>query len=114
MKNRVVLLLAACAALCVALTFVGRDSTLRVALAAGQKFAGGPYVVGVTSKSATVAWIVQVDDVTFRAPAGAAVLNAPALRVQTTTLTNLQPDTRYEYNVGSGGDEGKGSFRTAP
>ena len=55
-----------------------------------------------------------MDDVTFRAPSGAAVLNAPALRVQTTTLTNLQPGTRYEYNVGSGGDEGKGSFQTAP
>ncbi len=112
--NRILALLAISAALCVALVFTEHGPSLRVAMAAGQKFAGGPYVVGVTSKSATVAWIVQVDDVTFHPPSGAAVLTAPALRVQSTTLTGLQPDTRYEYNVGSGGDEGKGSFKTAP
>src|SRR5215471_6019542 len=114
MAKRILLLITVSVALIAAYVSTSGDKSLRIALAAGQKFAGGPYVVGVTSKSATVAWVVQVDEVTFRPPAGAAVLTAPALKVQTSTLTGLQPDTRYEYNVGSGGDEGKGYFKTAP
>lgn len=117
MKNtirRIVLATAGAAALYAMLTFVQQTNTLHIALAAGQKIAGGPYVVGVSSKTATVAWLVQADDVTFRPPAGATALTAPVLRVEHTTLTGLQPNTRYDYNIASGGDEGKGWFKTAP
>jgi hypothetical protein len=80
--------------------------------AAAQKIAGGPYVVGVTSRTATVVWLVQSDEVTLRAP-GAEPRTSPSLRVEKTTLTGLKPNTRYEYDV-SGQDAGKGSFKTPP
>jgi hypothetical protein len=82
-------------------------------LAAG-KLAGGPFAVNVTSTSATIAWIELGDAVTLQPSSGAAALQAPALRVQTTTFTSLQPNTRYEYNIASQGDAGKGSFKTPP
>lgn len=112
--KRILLSITGIAVLCAAWTLVQQNNTLHVVLAAEQKLAGGPYVVGVSSKTATVAWIVQVDDVTFRPPAGAAATIAPVLRVEHTTLTGLQPNTRYDYNIASGGDEGKGWFKTAP
>jgi hypothetical protein len=114
MAKRILIIVTGFAALSAAFVLAQQTGSLHVVLAAGQKVLGGPYVVGVTSKSATVAWIVQADEVTFRPSNGAAVLAAPALRVESTTLTGLQPDTRYEFNIGSAGDEGKGSFKTAP
>ena len=80
-------------------------------LAADQKIAGGPFVVNVTTRSATVVWLVESDVVTLRPP-GAAVRTSPALRVEKTTMTGLQPNTRYEYDVS--GDAHKGSFKTPP
>jgi 3',5'-cyclic AMP phosphodiesterase CpdA len=38
---------------------------------------------------------------------------SPSLRVEKTTLTGLQPNTRYEFEAG-GAEAGKGSFKTAP
>lgn len=78
-----------------------------------EKIVGGPFVVNVTSRSATVAWVVQGDGVTLRSPTGS-VLSSPALRTERTTLTSLQPNTKYEYNISSEGDGGKGSFKTPP
>jgi hypothetical protein len=78
-----------------------------------QKSAGGPFAVGVTSRGATVAWIVQNDELMLKPPAGAAIAS-PSLRVEKTTFTGLQPNTRYEYDIASGGDAGKGYFKTAP
>src|SRR5437868_6380244 len=83
-------------------------------LLAGEKLAGGPFAVNVTGRSATIAWIVQGDEVTLQPSARATTLQAPALRVQATTFTSLQPNTRYEYNISSQGDAGKGSFKTPP
>lgn len=76
---------------------------------AGEKVVGGPYVVNTTSRGATVAWIVESNQVTFQAPAGAAK-TAPALRVEYSGLTGLQPNTRYDYDAGSL----KGWFKTPP
>ena len=72
------------------------------------------FVVGVTPRAATVVWIVQDNEVTLRPPVGTAGITSPSLRVQKTTLTGLQPNTRYEYDISSGGDAGKGSFKTPP
>ena len=83
-------------------------------LLAGEKLAGGPFAVNVTARSATIAWIVQGDEVTLQSSTGATPLQAPALRAQATTFTSLQPNTRYEYNISSQGDAGKGSFKTPP
>jgi 3',5'-cyclic AMP phosphodiesterase CpdA len=82
-------------------------------LAAGQKVVGGPVVVNVTAGTATVVWVVESDQATLRAPAGAAPRVSPSLRVEKTTLAGLQPNTRYEYDVGSA-DGVKGSFKTPP
>jgi hypothetical protein len=78
-------------------------------LGAGPKVLGGPFVVNATSRGATVAWIVESDEVTVRA-AGAAATTSPALRVEYTGLTGLQPSTRYDYEVSGQ----KGWFKTAP
>src|SRR5437667_6818256 len=62
-------------------------------LLAGDKLTGEPFAVNVTGRSATIAWIVQDDEVTLQKSAGATTLQAPALRVQATTFTSLQPNT---------------------
>lgn len=87
-------------------------TTAIAALAAGPKIAGGPYVVHVTPKTATLVWLVESDTATLYAPDKPA-RSSPSLRVEKTTLTGLQPNTRYEYDV-SGQDAGKGSFKTPP
>jgi len=87
--------------------------TSAAAFAAGQKIVGGPFVVNVTARTATVVWIVQTDEATLRPAAGGATKTAPSLHMEKTTFTELQPGTRYEYNV-SGQEAGKGSFQTPP
>jgi hypothetical protein len=82
-------------------------------LAAGEKIVGGPFVVGVTARTAKVGWIVQADEVSLT-PSGGAAITSSALRVETTSFTLLQPNTRYEYNVPSMGEAGRGSFKTPP
>src|ERR1700681_4098856 len=80
---------------------------------AADKLAGGPFVVNATSRSATVVWIVQTDELTLQGPAGAKQRTSPSLHVEKTTLTGLKPNTHYEYGV-AGQGAGKGSFKTAP
>src|SRR6266849_2987990 len=82
------------------------------AMAAAQKIAGGPLVVNATPRTATVVWLVEGSHVTLHAP-GAPPRTSPSLRVEKTTLTGLQPNTRYEYDV-AGQAAGKGSFKTPP
>jgi hypothetical protein len=84
-----------------------------VSLSGAQKIAGGPFVVHVGPRTATVVWIVESDAATLLAPGGAAPKLSPSLRVEKTTFTGLQPNTRYEYDV-AGHDAGKGSFKTPP
>src|ERR1700730_13632597 len=81
-------------------------------LAAAEKIAGGPFVVSVTPRTATVVWLVESGVATIQAP-GSPVRASPSLRVEKTTLSGLQPNTRYEYDI-SGTDPGKGSFKTPP
>src|SRR5271169_239297 len=77
------------------------------AICAAPKVVGGPYVVNATSRGATVAWIVESDEVSFHA-AGAPAKTSPALKVEYTNLSALQPNTRYDYEVAGG----KGWFKT--
>jgi hypothetical protein len=77
--------------------------------AAEQKVVGGPVAVNVTARTATIVWVVQTDELTLRPPTGEAK-KSPSLRVEKTTLTGLQPNTRYEYTAGGV----TGGFKTAP
>ena len=79
------------------------------ALCAAPKVVGGPYVVNATSRGATVAWIVESEQVKWHAP-GAADKMAPSLRMEYSGITGLQPNTRYDYEAGGR----KGWFKTAP
>ena len=77
------------------------------------KIVGGPYVVDVSARNATVMWVVQDADVSLQS-GGKAVKTSPAFRVEKTTLTGLKANTEYEYNVGGADGSGKGSFKTPP
>jgi hypothetical protein len=79
---------------------------------AADKIAGGPFVVNVGPRSATVVWVVQTDSLNLRSKSGQPRV-APSLHVEKTTMTGLQPNTRYEFDAG-GSPAGKGSFKTAP
>jgi hypothetical protein len=79
---------------------------------AADRIAGGPFVVNVGPRSATIVWVVQTDALTLTPPSGPPRIS-PSLRVEKTTMTGLQPNTRYEFEAG-GVEAGKGSFKTAP
>jgi hypothetical protein len=78
---------------------------------AGPKVVGGPMVVNVSQRSATVVWIVESDHATLHPPTGAAKVS-PSLQVEKTVFTGLQPNTKYEFEAGPDGS--KGSFKTPP
>jgi predicted phosphodiesterase len=86
--------------------------TFAAALAAADKIVGGPFTVNVTTRSATVVWIVQSDDLILQPPGGVEARYSPSFRVEKTTLASLQPGTRYEYEL-PGYPGVKGSFQTA-
>lgn len=81
-------------------------------LAAADKMVGGPFTVNVTTRSATVVWIVQSDQLILHPPGGVEGRYSPSFRVEKTTLASLQAGTRYEYEL-PGYPGVKGSFRTA-
>ena len=78
-------------------------------LPAASKIVGGPVAVNVTARTATIVWVVQTDELTLHPPSGPAK-QSPSLHVERTTLTGLQPNTRYQYDAG-GPDGVKGSFK---
>ena len=86
--------------------------TFAAALAAADKIVGGPFTVNVTTRSATVVWIVQSDQLILHPPGGVEGRYSPSFRVEKTTLASLQPGTRYEYEL-PGYPGVKGSFQTA-
>jgi hypothetical protein len=81
-------------------------------LSAAPKIVGGPVAVNVGPRTATIVWVVQTDELTLHPPTGPAK-QSPSLHVERTTLTGLQPNTRYEYEAGGPGGV-KGYFKTAP
>src|SRR5260370_22681997 len=82
-------------------------------IAGSEEIVGGPFVVGVTDKTARITWLVQGDEVALQ-PVRSTDPTSPSFQVESTSLTSLQPNTRYEYNITSGAEAGKGSFKTAP
>jgi hypothetical protein len=103
MKNFLLILVACLAALGADPAPVGR-------------IVGGPYVVNVSARNATVMWIVQTGSVALSVAgqSAGAIKNSPSFQVEKTTLTGLKANTSYEYNVGGADGSGKGSFKTPP
>lgn len=82
-------------------------------LPAADEVAAGPYVVNVTARTATVAWILKSDEAVMKTPDGSEVHYAPVLRSQSVRFTGLKPGMSYEYRV-PGTAELQGSFKTPP
>jgi 3',5'-cyclic AMP phosphodiesterase CpdA len=73
-------------------------TSLVLAQTSDPKVIGGPYVVNVGQRSATVVWVVETGEVTF-AEAGKAVKTIPVLRAEKTVLNALRPGTTYQYQA---------------
>ena len=82
-------------------------------LPAADTLVGGPYTIHVTSKGATVAWVVQSSEVKLGTAPGQLDQKSPVLRFERVNYANLKPGTTYYYDV-LGQDAGKGSFKTPP
>src|SRR3954454_21055077 len=84
------------------------------AICAADKVVGGPFVVNVASRVATIGWIVETGAAKVQIPPApqkaATVKVSPALKVEYTGLSALQPNTRYDYEAGGR----KGYFKTPP
>ena len=74
---------------------------------------GGPYVINVSPRTATVAWIVQTDEAKLGNSPDHLDQSAPALQARKISYTGLKAGTTYYYDV-NGGDQGRGQFKTAP
>lgn len=80
---------------------------------AADKIVGGPFVVNVSPRAATVTWIVQTGEATLGPAPGDTERSAPALRAEKFGFTGLKPGTTYYYDI-NGRDDGKGMFKTPP
>src|ERR1700739_2655253 len=78
-----------------------------------ERIAGGPYVVNVGPRSATVMWVVQTGEATLGTGPDKADRAAPVLHAERTTFTGLKRGTRYYYQAFPG-EAGKGTFKTPP
>jgi hypothetical protein len=81
--------------------------------ASAEKVVGGPYVVNVGPRSATLMWVVETAQASFGAEPGKLDHTLPILRPEKLVLTGLKPGTPYYYQAFAG-EAGKGSFRTPP
>ncbi len=80
---------------------------------AQDKLVGGPYVVNVGTRSATVVWVVQTGEVTLSPAADAPEKTAPVLRAEKVSFAGLEPGKTYNYDPLKRPDA-RGSFTTAP
>jgi 3',5'-cyclic AMP phosphodiesterase CpdA len=81
--------------------------------AAGEKVVGGPFVVNVGPRSATVVWLVQTGQASLSTAPGNIENVVPLLRAENVAFTDLRPGTTYYYQSFPG-ESGKGSFKTPP
>src|SRR5258708_3050515 len=80
---------------------------------AEEQLVGGPYVVNVGERSATIIRIVETGQITLGAEPGKVEKSRPILRAEKATFNDLKPGTTYYYDT-TGTEQGKGSFKTAP
>src|ERR1700722_6403165 len=81
--------------------------------AGAEKVVGGPFVVNVGARSATVVWLVQKGEAALGTEPGKLEKKAPILHAESITLTGLKPGATYYYQSFPG-EDGKGSFKTPP
>ncbi len=84
---------------------------IALSLAAADKIVGGPYVVNVGPKAATVAWVIQTGEVSLM-EAGSAPVELPVLRVEKAGYARLSPGKTYTYKAAGGALQG--TFKTPP
>jgi len=99
------LMLAAAASICCGILAAQQSGT-------GQ-IVGGPYVVGVSARAATVMWVVQGGEATVGLAPDKMDKSTPILRTEKITLTGLKAGNTYYYQAFPG-EAGKGSFKTPP
>src|SRR5262249_31727041 len=78
-----------------------------------EKVVGGPYVVNVGPRSATVMWVIQAGEASLSTEPDKTVKSAPVLQARKTTFLDLKRGTTYYYQAFPG-EAGKGSFKTPP
>ena len=88
-------------------------ATVACASAKSEKLVGGPLVVNVGHRSATVVWVMQDSEVKLGSFPGLYTKISPSLHAEKTSFTNLQPGKKYYYAV-TGHDDATGYFKTAP
>ena len=84
-----------------------------LAAPAAETLVGGPYVVNVGPRTATVCWVVQASEVRLGAAAEQLNVAAPVLQSRKVTYAGLKPGNTYYYDVNDS-EAGKGSFKTPP
>lgn len=82
-------------------------------LRAADTLVGGPYVIHVSSKSATVAWVMQSSEVKLGSAPDHLSQSEPVLRFERVVYSNLKPGSTYYYDV-LNRDDGEGHFKTPP
>ncbi len=95
------------------LTLLISVALVAIHAASPEKVIGGPYVVNVGPRSATVMWVVETGEVSVGTEAGKLDKKVPTLRADRVSLTGLTAGKTYYYDS-FGGDAGKGSFKTPP
>jgi hypothetical protein len=80
---------------------------------AEEKLVGGPYVVNVGPRTATVMWLMETGRASLGAEPGQLAKTAAVFRSEKTTFTGLEAGRTYYYDI-NGAQAGKGSFKTPP
>lgn len=83
------------------------------ALRAADPVVGGPFVVNVGTRQATLVWLTEEGKASLGKEPGKAEKTAPVLKANRVSFSGLQPGTRYHYDALGDGTV-TGSFKTAP
>lgn len=83
---------------------------------AADKLVGGPYVVNLTARAATIGWVVETGSVQTGAKPGEASRRIPMLRCERISMTGLKPGETVYYEIPGTApvEERRGHFKTPP